>query len=369
MSKKFDDDIVRDTIEELSKSGDFSVSELARVLSVSRGYIYNHYRHLIEKNEDTDKKILEAVKDLQDSKGTKKLTINAVANKAKLSRQTISTGYKHLHPYISGAKALPAEFDTEDITLAGELRRLKDSVVQMKREHAKELEDQKHQYLTELMIKDSKLHEIQSTELSLNKLQVQNDELSAQNRKYLSELVGLKGELAQARNKMAGGLSTEVIGHFRCNYEELKTTTSTADALKIFLKLEKLNLEKAIESCITSAPDAVMFFQPFLSCGIDGVKIKVDAKRIVIIESNCFLPRDYSKLTNALNGTPIHAITTRPPDLTVSRVFCRQKYGDDVFHDDFLKSIFDKIIPPTLDCGFESVSTFSPRRTPLSLVT
>lgn len=368
MSKKFEDRIVRELILELSKKDSFTVSELAKTLGVSRAYIYTHYPHLLERNENTEKKIFRAIKQLQESEGKKKFTINAVANKANLTRQTISTGYKHLHPYIYAERELPPEYNTDEVTLSCELLQLKNTIKQMKSAHEKALEELKSQYLSELMIKDLKLHEIQTTELSLNKLQVQNDELSAQNRKLLTELVHLKTELTQTKNTLAGGISTQVLGHYRTHYEALKTTTSHQEASKIFLKLEKDNLEKAIESCILSNPDAILFFQPFFSCGIEDVKVKIDAKRIVIIESNCFLPRLYKNLLKSLNGIPVHAITTKSPDLIVSRVFCRQKYGEGLFSDDFLQSHFNNIIPPTIDCGFASVTTITPKRNTFTLV-
>ena len=226
-------------------------------------------------------------------------------------------------------------------------------------QHKTELKTQENRIFTDLMLRDLKTFSAHETDLTLNKLQTQNDELKSQNRNQLNELASIKAKLIEAKHDLVGGVSTKVLAHFKANYKSIIGDLDEKEVFKLFLSAEKRNLDAAIEACITSKPDAVLFIQSFLTCDLDELALRVNAKRIVIIESNCFLPRSYNELVDNLSGIPIHAFSAQNLTLAKARHYCRKQYGGEKFSDEFLRALHDKIALPSLRDGFSSVTTFA----------
>lgn len=353
--------MVRGAIELLKATDEYSVVALARMLDVSRPYLYKHFRDLLESTESsfTETKIKTAIKTLRERTGTKTLSKTAVAAETGISRQSIIRYYNHLEPYIYGTKDFDKNDDTpEQVSFENKNKKLEQEIDTLKNQHLADLEKQKKSIITTLMLQDLKSFSAQEADLSINKLQAQNDELKTQNRRQLNELATLKADLNDMKQQLSGGVASEIKGYFKASYSAIKGELTNQHVLKLFIAAEEKNLENGIEACITSQPDAILFFQPFLSCNIEDVGITLNAKRIVVIESNLFLARYYKELTESLPSTPIHAISAQNIKLTKARFFCRAAYGVNTFNDDFLNKLFDKICPPSLQDGFASTSVF-----------
>lgn len=366
MRKDIDREMVKGAIDLLKATDEYNVSKLAKTLEVSRPFLYKHFNDLLEPTEISPKeqKIKTAIKVLRARTGTKNQSKSAVAAEAGLSRQSIVRYYKHLEPYIYGTK----DFDEEDdfpqqVSLEIQNRKLKNEIDALEAKHQEELSQEKDSILTTLMLQDLKTFSAQEADLSLNKLQIQNDELKTRNRQQLNELAKLKADLNDMKQQLSGGVATEVKGHFKANYGAITGELTDKQLLKLFWAEEQRNLKDAIEACITSQPDAILFFQPFLSCSIKDAGININAKCVVIIESNLFLSKYYKELINSLPNTPIHAVSAQNISLTKARFFCRATYGMDKFNDDFLTKLLDKICPPSLQDGFASTSFFTPENT------
>ncbi|WP_338456686.1 hypothetical protein [uncultured Alteromonas sp.] len=367
MGKKIhiDIDSVVDAITLLKASDNYSVTKLAEYFEVSRSYLYKNFGELFDKpgSDSTEAKIKNAIEFLQKETGVKKLSKTKVALQAGISRTSLSRDYKHLDKYISG------ELDFEDITIQIEetwedkARRLEDDFESLKVQHESELNKQKESIISLLMVKDLKAFSAQETDLSLNKLQTQNDELKTQNRKQLNELATLRADLNDKKQQLSGGGSAIVRGHFKAKYDSLDNSLSVQEILKLFISAEKKNLDDAIEACISSSPDAVLFFQPFLSCNISAVPMHIGAKSLVIIESNLYQTKVYKNLIDSLPFTAIHAMTAQNIELARARFFCRTVYGANVFSDEILNKIHEKTCPPSLEDGFKSITHFSPNST------
>jgi AraC-like DNA-binding protein len=371
MGKKIDIDIdsVVDAIALLKASDNYTVTALAEFFGVSRPYLYKNFGELFDKpgSTSTEEKIKDAIKILRKETGVNKLSKKSVALQAKISRTSLSRDYKHLDKYISGELDFEVETLQTEETWEDKARRLEGDFERLKVQHELELDKQKTSIVTMLMVKDLKAFSAQETDLSLNKLQTQNDELKTQNRRQLNELATLRADLNDKKQQLSGGGSTLVRGHFKAKYDFIDSNLTVQETLKLFISAEKKNLEDAIEACISSSPDAVLFFQPFLSCNISAVPMHIGAKSIVIIESNLYLSSFYKNLVDSLPYAAIHAVTAQNIELARARFFCRTTYGASMFSDEFLNKIFEQICPPSLEDGVESISHFS-SNSPLSVV-
>ncbi|MEZ9595492.1 hypothetical protein AB4298_12720 [Shewanella sp. 10N.261.52.F9] len=370
MRKDIDREMVKGAIALLKSTDEYNVSKLAKTMEVSRPFLYKHFDDLLERTEisPNEEKIKTAIKVLRARTGTKNQSKSAVAAEAGISRQSIIRYYKHLEPYIYGTKDFDEEDDlSEQISLEIQNRKLKKEINALEAKHQEELSQEKDSILTTLMLQDLKTFSAQEADLSLNKLQTQNDELKSQSRQQLNELAKLKADLNDMKQQLSGGVATEIKGHFKANYDAITSELTDKQLLKLFLAEEQQNLQDAIEACITSQPDAILFFQPFLSCSIKEARININAKRVVIIESNLFLSKYYKELIDSLPNTPIHAISAQNIKLTKALFFCRATYGTDKFNDDFLTKLLEKICPPSLQDGFASTSVFATENT-LSVV-
>ena len=284
---KIDEKVVKDFIEILRISDQFSVARLAKELSVSRPYLYKYFKHLLPETgrASNEKKIKDAIKILRERSGKKKQSISDVADQAGLSRQALLKNYKYLYPYIKGGVDFEDTEESAEANLEREVRLLNKEVAVLKDKHEKDLKEAKQGMLTQLMILDLKSFGLQSSSINLNKLQIQNDELVSKSKENLMEIAKLRAERVDLKRRTMGNVNSETLAHFIAKYDAIEEGMSDRDTMKLFLKAERRNMEAAIEACITSKPDVVLLFQPLLSCSIDDLDIKIAGKRVVIIES------------------------------------------------------------------------------------
>jgi len=358
---KIDEKVIKDFIEILRNSDQFSVDKLAKEFSVSRAYLYKYFKHLLPETgrESTEKRIKDAIKILRERSDVKRQSISAVADQANISRQALTRNYKHLYPYIKGDADFEYTEEPAEANLAREVRQLKKEVVDLKDKHEKDLEEVKQGMLTQLMILDLKSFGLQTSGINLNKLQIQNDELVSKSKENLMEIAKLRAERVDLKMRTMGNVNSEVLAHFIAKYDAIEEGMSDSDTMKLFLKAERRNMEAAIEACITSKPDVVLLFQPLLSCSIDDLDIKIAGKRVVIIESNCFLASDYAELISNLPHCKINAISAKNIAIFIANFFCRTAHARK-FSESFLNKLYDKVCYPSLEDGFFSIAVFSP---------
>lgn len=364
MLKHIEHRVVVEKINILKDANEYSVTNLAKVLEVSRAYLYKYFGELLIQNEvkSSKGKIKNAIKVLRSRTGRKKLTQTEVAKEAGLSRQSLSRDYKHLHQYISG------DLDFEDASLPPnaslehQIRTLTDENNRLIEKNFSDLEQQKKILISTLMLQDLKSFSAQETDLSLNKLQSQNDELKYQNRIQLNELASLKADINDFKHKLSGSVTTDVRAHFKADYSSIDKSLNDKEIFKLFIDAENKNIGIAIEACITSQPESILFFQPFLTCNIHNVPIHLYSKRLVIIESNIFLSSNYKEITENFPNIPIHAVCATNMKLYTARVHCRSAFGSNMFSDNFLNNLFEKIHTPLLEDGFASVTLFTPEK-------
>jgi len=359
--REIDEKVITDFIEILRISGQFSVERLAEEFSVSRSYFYKYYKHLLPETgrASTEKRIKDVIKILRERTGKKKLSISAVADQANISRQTLSGNYKYLYPYIRGEADFEDTEEPAEANLAREVRLLNKEVADLKDKHENDLKEAKQGMLTQLMILDLKSFGLQTSSINLNKLQIQNDELVSKSKENLMELAKLRAERVDLKKRTMGNVNSEVLAHFIAKYDAIEEGMSDRDTMKLFLKAEQRNMEAAIEACITSKPDVVLLFQPLLSCSIDDFDIQISGKRVVIIESNCFLASDYAELISNLPHCKINAISAKNIAIFIANFFCRTAHARK-FSESFLNKLYDKVCYPSLEDGFFSIAVFSP---------
>lgn len=363
MPKFLDEKIVLDAIANLQATNSYNVAQLALYLDVSRSKLYRKYSNILpdDTNEQTKVSIISAIKKLRLITNKKKISKGSVAIEANVSRQTIyryCDKYNDIAEYINGTKDFEdtVESTTDSDILIAQFQR---TIDKLKKENVAALEEQKKSTYTALMLRDLKNFSSQELDSSINKLQIQNDELKGRNKQQLNELSILKSELNDLKHSLKGGVNTTVKAHFKANYKSLSTELDEKVFLKLFLKSEIASLEKAIEFCVINEPEAILFFQPFFSCKYEDIPIQLSYKSIVIIESNLNQGKFYNKLLDELPNTPIHSIFIEKLTMQSSRYFCRQTYGTGFFKDTFLSKFFDKISIPVLEDGFKSVTAIT----------
>ena len=101
------------------------------------------------------------------------------------------------------------------------------------------------------------------------------------------------------------------------------------------------------------------FFSHFLTCSFENTEIRINAKQVIVIESNCFLTRHYKDLIESLPETRIHAVTLNHAAMSRMKFYCRTTFGSQKFPEEFFKLYQDKICLPTLKDGFTTVTSIS----------
>ncbi|EKB1970472.1 hypothetical protein ACX07_05950 [Vibrio parahaemolyticus] len=131
----------------------------------------------------TEKKIIQCIAEHYIGDGLRKLTIQAVSEKAGISRQAFNRFYKHLKPYVLGQKPIEDLIDNADDKLSllaksqERIRQLSIEVENLRSKYSGYTKDVENKYITTLMINDSVLHETSEIRATLEKQTLHNEKL------------------------------------------------------------------------------------------------------------------------------------------------------------------------------------------------
>lgn len=353
---------VTQTIRGLSAEGNFSVSNLAKTLGVSRQLLYRDFKDLLPDKPGkahTEECLLDSISILRASLSRDTIKVTELARHAGLSRQTISRYYSHLYPYLKG-KPIPARHESRESTLLIQVRQLERQIASLKSQHAQELAELESSTYSVMMQLDLGSFKGIKTKATLDKIQSQNDELAELNRVYLADISELRSRLAGLKDDLKPCSNSTVLGHLRPDYSAISLMARSGarpkDVMRLFLKLEREHLAAAAEVCLETKPDLVLFFQPFFSCSIDACPIVPKSGSCLIVESNLILGRSREEFTGAISSRSLAVYATS--HLSPTKFFCRtNKLPFDV---QFIETYFDKILVPSIDEGFISVCSFKP---------
>lgn len=353
-------DVVR-AIDLLKSLDTFTVSKLAEHLGVSRSSLYKDFRHLLpERSNVTENKVKKAVLTLQGRTGRTSLTISEVAKEAGVTRQSISRDYKHLIPMIRGESAVDVIPDSS-VGLENKVRELEAELLSMKEQGEKAFADFQLKVYSDLMKQDVTAFNAQKDKASVIKLQNQNDEITQINREQLSELAELRSQLLEYKRKSQQNISgCNVLAHVKADYSAISADMDTANIMKLLFEAEEKNIQNAIDACFASKPDAIIFFQPFLSCSFDSLGIALTEGSVIIVESNFPRSNHFKTFIRNITDIPIHAISANGHEANLTKFFCRQHYKN-MFNDEFIDKFYKLPVYPEQNDGFSSVTKVKPK--------
>ncbi|MCB5460141.1 AraC family transcriptional regulator [Vibrio lentus] len=353
-------DIVR-AIDVLKASDSFNVSKLAAHLGVSRSNLYKYYRHLLpDRSSVTENKIKNAVLTLQARTGSVSLTITEVAIAAGVTRQSISRDYKHLIPIIQGESMVDIAPNSA-IRLEKKVRELEAELLSMKENSEKNHADFQAKVYSSLMKQDVTAFNAYKDKASVIKLQNQIDEITRINRDQLSEMAELRSQLLEYKNKSQQRTSgCNVLTYVKADYNSIPSDLDTGKIMKLLFELEEENIKNAIEVCFSSQPDAIIFFQPFLSCNFASLGLTLAEGNIVIIESNFPQAKHFETLLRNVSEVPVHAISAKGHEPQLTQFYCRQNYQNK-FNNEFIERLYNLIAYPEQADGFQSITTVKPK--------
>ncbi|OZS41879.1 HTH domain-containing protein [Photobacterium sanguinicancri] len=345
-------------IELLKSSNNFNISMLADHLGISRQTVYKNYGHLLpKKNNDTEDKIITAIKSLEIRTNRKNHSIQEVATEAGITRQAISRNYKHLIPYIKGEYNL--EHDSPVIELRQKLELAEAKIKEIELNNEENFGSFKNRVFSQMMKADAdslKGHDLRAVTSSM---QIQNDSITDQNKQMLSEISELNTEISRLkRERHEHPSGCNVILHLKPTYDAINSDMNTEDIIRLMHEAEEINIGKAIAVCDASNPDAIIFFQPFLSCSFKECHLPT-AGKIVVIESNFPTPMLFKKLLSEISDSPVHSISSRGQNVELMKYFCR-KYHQNKFNDDVIEKILTLIYYPSIEDGFKSITQLKP---------
>ncbi|EAQ97953.1 hypothetical protein [Congregibacter litoralis] len=134
--------------------------------------------------KDTEKRLVRLIAEHHLGGGEGKLTIQVVSSWAGISRQAYNKYYKHLTPYVKGARPIEELLTDQADDVQGllsksqeRIRELEKEVARLHIEQEKEVEKIKDSYITSLMNSDISLMEADETRKRLQKQVLHNDKL------------------------------------------------------------------------------------------------------------------------------------------------------------------------------------------------
>ncbi|MDA0151586.1 AraC family transcriptional regulator [Vibrio sp. Makdt] len=354
-----DQDVIK-AIDFLKSSEDYTVSKLAEHLGLSRSVLYNRFRHLLsDPKKDTEDKLKLAISTLRARTGANKLTISAVAKEAGITRQSISRDYKHLIPFIKGNANL-GTISNSNIELEVVIRELKQELDSLEVDAKNREEEFKLKLYSDLMKQDLFAFEANQDKASAIKLQGQVDELTRLHREQMNELSELRAKISSYEsNSDSMSSNLEILAHLKADYNYLNSSMEVSAMMKEFFSAENKNIKEAIDICLASQPDAIIFFQPFLTGSFDSLGHILPEKRVVIIESNFPRTKHFQELISNIDSIPIHSFSANNTKQRIAFFNCRANYHGK-FNEAFIEKLFELIDYPKLNDGFKSVTTYEP---------
>ncbi|MFA0545097.1 hypothetical protein [Vibrio splendidus] len=353
-------DIAR-AIEVLKKSDSFSVSTLAKELGVSRTFLYSKFSHLMPKRStNTEEKIKRAILTLQAQTGRTSFTISEVASSAGITRQCISRDYKCMLPFIRGEASVDIEAN-DAIRLEHENKLLKDEIAKFTKDKDAEHKRFRQVVYSDLMKMDAYSFEANEDRVVLTRLQNQIDEMAKSNLELIGELAEMRSLLnEQEKNSLITSSSnSQLLCNVSPNYSALSSNMDESTMMKLFLKAEDSALKEAIVLCYSSKPDAIVFFQPFLSCEFKSLKMMLPQGKILVVESNHPQAKHFQILLEKLPNTPIFAVSAKGQTSQLAQYYCRKSFPNK-FNNAFIDRLYGLLSYPELADGFWSVTTITP---------
>lgn len=360
---------VVDMIEQLKTEGVFTVKALAESLHVSPSALYKHYGDILpeRKIENTEQKIIDAIRLLQAKTGTTKLKKADVIREAGISRTLLYRDYSHLHDYISGKKPLPLAKITDEVSyiveLETEVRKLKKELEELEAKRLVDIENGKKKIYSTIMQLDLDSFKATSTEASLNQLQIQNQDYIQSNKELIRKNSNFQIEITSLKERLAhtGGQTNTNVERLRPNYKLLEKVclqkVPLKEIMRVFLEEERTFLDKASLHIRSIKPDLVIFFQPFFSCGYDQIPLVPRDKYVVIVESNEI---------NLVNREQFVEVLPCPclyigADVSLNKTdfFCRTNQLS--LHREFLQDIHTKRQFSSIEEGFVGAMIISPK--------
>ncbi|KLN66351.1 MULTISPECIES: hypothetical protein [unclassified Vibrio] len=348
-------------IEVLKKSNSFSVSKLAKELGVSRTFLYDKFHHLLPKRStDTEEKIKRAILSLQAQTGRKSFTISEVARTVGITRQCISRDYKCMLPFIRGEASLEIEAN-DTIRLEHKIKLLNDEIARL----AKEKDDEQKRFrqivYSDLMKMDAHAFEANEDRVALTRLQNQIDEMAKANLELIGELAEMRSLLSEQEKNapITSSTNSQLLCNVSPDYSALSSNMDESTMMRLFLKAEDLALKKAIDICYSSKPDAIVFFQPFLSCELESLKVMLPQGKILVVESNHPQAKHFQLLLEKVSDTPIFAISAKGQTPQLAQYYCRKRFPSK-FKNTFIDKLYKLLSYPELADGFWSVTTVTP---------
>ncbi|WP_394166276.1 AraC family transcriptional regulator [Photobacterium piscicola] len=354
-----DNDIIR-SIELLKISGNYTISKLAEQVGLSRSVLYNKFRHLLtEPKKDTEEKINLAITTLQARTGKKELTISSVAKEAGVTRQSISRDYKHLIPLIKGNISLEIP-NNSNIVQEKLIHELTQKIATLEIENKDKESNFKRKVFSELMKQDLVSFSANQDKASAIKLQGQVDELTKLHREQMNELSELRSKVSYFHAQSVQNSSRiEILAHLKADYNKIYSSMETSSMMKELFSAEEKNIRDAIEICFSSQPDAIIFFQPFLTGTFENLKHNLYYENVVIIESNYPKPKHFQELIKNIGSIPVHSFSAENKKPKIALFNCRHNHNG-IFNEEFIEKLFDLIDYPKLIDGFKSVTTYEP---------
>ena len=211
--------------------------------------------------QDTRTRLIELIKEHQLEFGLKKLPIGKLAERAEISRQSFNRFYSDLKPYSEGqsvAELLADDPDASRSFLAQrdrEADQLRNEIEDLKKRHAKELEQAVAQHVTSLMNND--ILAFEANEMSaLLASQSQHNEM-LQKKLTALELRQTRYNMDEAESQLSSGGVSKSAKNFLTLDLDLENANSAYKNSQSFDEYEDIK-EKAIDAMIetvTKLPD------------------------------------------------------------------------------------------------------------------
>ncbi|KAF1309617.1 hypothetical protein BLX42_18335 [Pseudomonas sp. SG-MS2] len=202
---------------------------------------------------DTRTRLIEVIKEHQLEFGLKKLPIGKLAERAEISRQSFNRFYSDLKPYSEGqsiAELLADDPDASRNFLAQRDResdQLRNDIEDLKKRHAKELEQAVSQHVTSLMNND--ILAFEANEMSaLLASQTQHNEMLTKKLTAL-ELRQTRLQMNEAESQLASQGASKSPKNFLTFEPDLEKANSAYKESQSFDEYEDLK-EKAIDEAI-----------------------------------------------------------------------------------------------------------------------
>lgn len=355
---RIDQETFDKAVRELEESGEVTVSQLAKKLCVSRGWLYGNFPKVLDFNQRlTDDEVIAAIEALRAEKPSAQITIQEVSKQVGITRQTFSRRFSHLKKYLVPEKDVFAQSTAEE-TLIKRVKELEEEVEKLAKERSIDLANKENEIFSLFMRRDAEDFQTMSNQSTMKRLQHQAEEQAELAKKKAREVAELRLQLSTAKQKESYG-GAEIVSHLSPDYSAISELEkpSLRDINKFFKDAEKRNFEQAEEIIADLKPDFVVFFQPFLACDHTSIPAFPKNGKVVLVESNVGLADERKQFISKIRSENIIAVCAET-SLAKTKLFAR---GLKVpFGDEYISRLHASTTRPVLNDGFSAVIIFEP---------